>query len=414
MNVTMCQKVPELSAASRSVASLAASRGSFRPAGRQTVRCILATLVILVCASLSPAYDWLAPPDKVDLMVISAHPDDEGIFFGGVLPYYTQVLQKETILIDMNSGRHDSAPTIREDELRDAAWTYGLRYEPVFARFLSVTAVTADHKWTTDVNAAWDAWDGEPTDGVADNNANGIPDGREAGAYFLAMQIRTYQPEVIVTQDIDGEYGHATHKATALVTIDAYALAADPSVDIGGLAPWQASKLYIHQSEANGLGTEGYTFQSWLFHDYLEEPTIDQDGNPATPDLTPRQVADLGLDMHVSQGSPDVSTVYRTGENYDGHHSEWWGLYESTVGPDKPSEPFTIAGQEYDNWARGDFFTVQGSGTPPTNHTGVITIQNGDFNAGTWNSNAGTSPDGWISQPPLSGDGRGQLRAVCP
>ena len=72
--------------------------------------------------------------------------------------------------------------------------------------------------------------------------------------------------------------------------------------------------------------------------------------------MTPRQVADLGLDEHISQGRPDVSTVYRTDDNFNGHHSEWWGLLRSTVGPDTIADDFTIMGTNYTGWALGNFF----------------------------------------------------------
>ncbi|MCK4997925.1 MAG: hypothetical protein KAS23_00270, partial [Anaerohalosphaera sp.] len=95
-----------------------------------------------------------------------------------------------------------------------------------------------------------------------------------------------------------------------------------------------------------------------LFHDYMEDPTIDG--------YSPRTVADWGLNQHASQGSPDVSTVFRASENFNGHHSEWWTLYRSTVGADTTST-FTVSGDTtnstYIDWASGDFFENVG----PTN-----------------------------------------------
>ena len=302
--------------------------------------------------TLITAGDAAPPAPDAELMVIHAHPDDEGIFFGGVLPYYTRVQQRETVLINMVSDRKNKDPTVRETELRNAAAHYGVQNEPVFARFMDHAHLPGG---INSLSNAWNTWDGDDSNGVADDNGNGIPDGRDEAALYLAEQIRRYKPEVIVTHDLDGEYGHGAHQATAWVTADAFYLAADASLDVAGLDPWQAQKLYIHQSEANGLGTTGETFVNWLFHDYWEDINIDSDGD-GFPDRTPRQIADEGLDFHVSQGQPDVSTVFRTNENFDGHHSEWWGLYASTVGPDTIADPFTIQGAPYESWARGDFF----------------------------------------------------------
>lgn len=314
------------------------------------VRHSLLTTVVLFCAA-GPVggqpFDWNPTPEKLDVLVISAHPDDEGIFFGGVLPYMTQVRQVEALNISMTSGdwlpQHGPPGWLREQELGAANWVYGFRNEPLFPRFPDVP--------TSTLNQTWDAWG----DGVVGTNT--IAEGREKAGQYLAEQIRRFRPEVIIVQDLDGEYGHNNHKATALATVDAYELALNPLIDIAGLDAWQPKKFYIHQSEANGLGTPGFTFVNWLFHDFTEDVSIDTT-NDGIPDSTPRQVAEMGLAEHVSQGglnSLAVSTVFRTGEAFDGHHSEWWGLYRSTVGPDTLTN-FEIAGQSYTNWALGDFF----------------------------------------------------------
>lgn len=66
--------------------------------------------------------------DKAVLMVIHAHPDDEGIFFGGTLPFYSRVRCMPAVLVDMTTGwlnddgtQTDDSET-RETVLREAAW----------------------------------------------------------------------------------------------------------------------------------------------------------------------------------------------------------------------------------------------------------------------------------------------------
>jgi hypothetical protein len=44
----------------------------------------------------------------------------------------------------------------------------------------------------------------------------------------------------------------------------------------------------------------------------------------------------------------------------------------------------------------------------------ALRIANADFEANTWKSNVGTSPDGWISEPPLSGNGPGNYGQSAP
>lgn len=281
---------------------------------------------------------WRARPEKTGLMIISCHPDDEGIFFGGVYPYYTQVRQVPTVGISMTSGDWQQVPEIRESEFRDAAWTYGLRNPPIFPRFKDYPTATLDQ--------TWDVW----ADGVMDGDD--IAEGRERAGRTLAYWMRRYRPDVVLTHDFGGEYGHNNHKATALATADAVLLAADPAEDIGDLPAWQVKKFYVHRYGTNPL-----------FHDHFDEVSIDTDGD-GIPDKTPVDVANDGLDLHVSQGSPNVSTVHASGEvsaSWAPHPGEWWGLYSSTVGPDTIEPDFVAPDPDnnpttYSGWARGDFF----------------------------------------------------------
>lgn len=289
---------------------------------------------------------WIPRPAKTHLLAISAHPDDDGIFFGGLLPYAAQVRRLNSVLVTMVSDRVTKDLKIREAELRNVVWKYGMRNQPVFAHFLD----HADLPGGINVlNNAWDAWDGDLTNGVADLNGNGIPDGREAGARYIAEQIRRFRPEVVATHDVGGEYGHGAHQATALCTIDAFAMAADPALAIAGLPPWQVKKFYIHKYGSNRL-----------FHGFWTLATINDGGVMKSP----LQVANEALDFHVTQGKPNVSTVYAAGEvtsAWEPHPSEWWGLYASTVGPDSVTGDFTAPDANnvpmtYSGWARGDFF----------------------------------------------------------
>lgn len=251
------------------------------------------------------------------VLAVSTHPDDEGIFFGGLLPYYAAGLQLPTVLVSLTSGDwYPTNLTVREAELRCAASKYGLSYEPLFPRFKDVSNSLPNNPYSNPMDATWDYW----ADGVLQGDGSDVELGKRKAISYLAEQIRRYRPEIVMTQDQNGEYGHYNHIAAVYAVTNAFFLAADPSAtnaNLIDLPPWQAKKLYLHLFPQNRL-----------FHPYLEIPI------PELSNLTCRQMADHGLDCHVSQRSPDVSTVYRTGENFDGYHSEWWGLYYSSVGPD--------------------------------------------------------------------------------
>ena len=276
--------------------------------------------------------DWMARPGKAALMVFSAHPDDEGIFFGGALPYYTQVRRLPTILVSVTSGDWVLAPEVREQETRDAAWVYGLRNHPVFLRFPDAPFSSLDQNFNS--------WGG----------GQGAEAGRRTTALEFARVIRRYRPDVVLTHDFGGEYGHMNHRAVAFATVDAVELAADPDEMIGGLEPWQVKKVYVNLYDG-----------APLFHDFWEDGTIDTTGN-GIPDRSPREVANLGLAEHKTQnnGNFRVVSVYHPGANpgfnWDSYPSEHWGLHSSTVGPDSVAADFTIMGQTYSGWASGDFF----------------------------------------------------------
>lgn len=303
---------------------------------------------------------WLARPDKAKLMVINAHPDDEGIFFGGLIPYYTKVRQLPVVCVSMTSGDWGREPDVREAEYRNAAWAYGLRNQPIFTRFKDYSSSQLN---SLDEN--WDVW----ADGVLDGDGSDVQEGKDKATKALAKWIRKYRPDVVATHDLNGEYGHYNHKATSQATIWAVTMAADASEDIEGLPAWQVKKLYLHNYSSNQL-----------FHDFWQTISIDTTGN-STSDASPVDVANTGLDFHVTQGKPNVSTCYANNETNSGwepYPCEWWGLYSTTVGADTVVSDFTAPDANnsnitYSSWAKGDLFEnlitfpdTDGDGLPDT------------------------------------------------
>ena len=278
-----------------------------------------AWVLVLAClinrCPSAEAYDWQPPPNKIVLLAVSAHPDDEGIFFGGALPYYSTVLNLPTMLLCMADGGN----TVRQDELRCAAWTYGLRYEPLFGHFANINSSTVtNNPYTNTIDMTWDYWAGVGFRG----DGSDVAAGKARAINFVAEQIRRYRPDVIITHDLNGEYGHDNHKATAYAVTQAFFVAADPNAtatNLVGLPPWQAQKLYVHLYPTNRF-----------FHKFLETPCA------ALTNQTPHQVVNLGLTCHVSQGPIYwiAASVYLPAGYYTPWPSEWWGLYASMVGPD--------------------------------------------------------------------------------
>ena len=172
-------------------------------------------------------------------MAVHAHPDDESIGTAGTLARYADE-GLHTALVCCTRGEegeiHDPAldagearprlGEIREGELR--------------------TAVAVLRIETLRVLPYRDS-------GMAGSAANVDPRGFVqadplAAAALLARIIRDLRPQVVVTYDPGGGYGHPDHVMTHNVTTLAIARAARPDALDGGHAhgdaPWQVQKLY--------------------------------------------------------------------------------------------------------------------------------------------------------------------------
>ncbi len=225
--------------------------------------------------------DWEPTAEKTDLMLFSAHQDDEFLFFGGMIPYYNSKGKTVTVVYMTNCGRG------RYREALNGLWTAGLRQYPIFVGWRDTSVESLD--------VALNCWKGDTEDPLLD----------------LVRLIRRQRPEVIVTHDFNGEYGHVQHKLTAKLIAEAAALAADPAYDTE-TAAWTAKKVYIH------LYGDSPTRMDWSRP--LEEGGV----------ITPLFLAEEGFDRHRSQQG--IFTVERYNEGlYD---SRAFGLYDSAVGED--------------------------------------------------------------------------------
>ena len=232
---------------------------------------------------------WNPPVEKADLMVVSTHQDDELVFLGGTIPYYAVALKKPTVVVYMtNCARY------RRAEALNALWKMGVRDYPDFINF--------EDKKVGSINAGIRLWGGK--DNILSN---------------LAARIRRYKPEVIVTQDLNGEYGHNQHKVTARAMKYAIDAAADPAQypeSAERYGAWQVKKLYHHLYKENQITMD------W-------ETKLD-----SLNGYSPLQVAKIGMKEHSSQ--TDAYAVKSHG-TYD---NSKFGLYFTTVGEDVEKNDF--------------------------------------------------------------------------
>ena len=132
---------------------------------------------------------------------------------------------------------------------------------------------------------------------------------------------RHYKPEVVVTHDIEGEYGHGVHKVCADIVMNALKKSADPKYDKASAkayGTWDVPKCYIHLYEKDQIVFDWQGTQLSAFN-----------GQSAF------EVADAAWKCHLSQQGTEYK-VYVDGP-YD---SQIFGLYRSTVGPDTQHNDF--------------------------------------------------------------------------
>ena len=249
---------------------------------------------------------WQPPVEKADLLFLIAHPDDELLFTGGAIPTYGSELEKQVEVVYLTS----SNPTRRSEAL-NGLWHMGVRNYPVFGNFSDRYAKSGKLK---------DAY----------KLING---GQNTVWSWVTEQYRRCRPEIVVTQDINGEYGHPQHKMTADAAIQCYTKAADPSEfkeSADQYGPWQVKKLYIHLYGEE----ENQTVLDW------EKPLTAFGGK------TGAQLAAEAFALHVSQkgmgaGKGDKFeefTVEKTGaKKYPYDH---FGLYSTEVGQDEAKNDF--------------------------------------------------------------------------
>ncbi len=104
-----------------------------------------------------------------------------------------------------------------------------------------------------------------------DSGMIGTPGNDDARAFWqadvdeaardLAAVIREVRPQVMVTYDDDGFYGHPDHIQAYRVSYRAYQLAADPAIILGSAGcdparPWQVSKFYASTTPQSQLDQE--------------------------------------------------------------------------------------------------------------------------------------------------------------
>lgn len=230
---------------------------------------------------------WLPPCEEADILVFPTHSDDDALFFGPVIAYYS--IEKGLTVQTAFMVEHTFYPE-RGHERLNGLWTMGVRHYPILGK--------APDTGTTDYQEALNYY---YTSNIEQ---------------WQVEQIRRFRPLVVVGHDLRGEYGNGGHKVNARKLVTAIEAASDPemypeSAELYGL--WDTPKFYLHLYEENEIIFDVET--------------------PLKNDPQGRNLYQIAVDAfacHVSQ-TPYFSVSYGGKRMYD---CRPFGLYRTLVGFD--------------------------------------------------------------------------------
>lgn len=229
---------------------------------------------------------WKPSCYAADFLVFSTHADDEILFLGGVLATYAGEQQNKVQLVYMT--HYWNGARIREHEKLDGLWESGVRYYPVNLPFDDIYAETLE--------GAESVYSYEDLLGS------------------VTEQIRRFRPMVVVTQDLNGEYGHGGHMILAKAVTEAVENSHDEGFEPDSAAlygTWDVPKTYLHLYSENKLTMD------------LRVPLENMGG---------RTAIEVAADAYLKHVSQQWCWFYVSDE-YEYSCAEF-GLYRSTVGAD--------------------------------------------------------------------------------
>ncbi len=232
--------------------------------------------ILLVAQGELPVrvHNWEAPLEKADILLLPTHADDEHLFFGPVMPTYTE---RGDVAIQVAYMVNHSGEPYRQQEQLNGLWEAGVRNYPIIPGFADMYSSSLAHAKT-------------------------IYSADEITSYISGLMER-FSPQVVVGHDFAGEYGHGAHMLYAESLVKAIEITATPP-----------QKVYIHLYEENNISLD------------IDTPLAAFDGRTAL------QVATDAFAHHRSQQT--YFSVQRAGL-YD---MKSFGLYYTTVGVDTTND----------------------------------------------------------------------------
>ena len=175
--------------------------------------------------------------ERLRLMAVHAHPDDESSKGAGTMARYVAE-GAEVMVVTCTGGERGDVlnPGLKDapDLKRDIA-EYR-RHEMAAA----VAALGVRHRWLGFVDSGLP--EGDPLPPLPHGCFARTP--LDVASAPLVKLVRSFRPHVITTYDENGGYPHPDHIMCHKISVEAFDAAGDPERYPGTGAPWQPLKLY--------------------------------------------------------------------------------------------------------------------------------------------------------------------------
>src|SRR5213079_298000 len=189
-----------------------------------------------------PPYDGgmaeKTPGDRLRLMHVHAHPDDESSKGAATTAKYVAE-GVDVHVVTCTGGQRGSILNPKMDRPDIAANISEIRRAEM-DRAREILGVRQD--WLGFVDSGWP--EGDPPPPLPEGCFGLVP--VEEAAEPLVRLVRQFRPHVMTTYDENGGYPHPDHVMCHKVSVEAFAAAGDPAryPELG--EPWQAQKLYYN------------------------------------------------------------------------------------------------------------------------------------------------------------------------